>query len=74
MPVQAMGETSRIRLQFVESRDQEGKEKLSSRSYSNLKPQADDQAVYNVAATIIGLQEKEAKTITRIDEKELVEE
>lgn len=74
MPVQAMGETSRIRIQFVESRDQEGKEKLSSRSYSNFKPQADDQAVYNVAATIIGLQEKEAKTITRIDEKELVEE
>ena len=74
MPVQVMGGTSRIRLQFVESRDQEGKEKLSSRSYSNLKPEADDLAVYNVAATIIGLQEKEAKTIVRIDEKELVEE
>lgn len=74
MPVQVIGGNSRVRLQFVESRDLEGKEKLSSRSYSNLKPEASDLAVYNIATTIIGLQEKEAKTVTRIDEKELVEE
>ena len=73
MAIEAIGKSSRIRLQFVESVDQEGKEKLSSRSYSNLKPESNDISVYNVATTIIGLQDKEAKTITRVDEKELVE-
>ncbi len=73
MPVSTIDQSSRIRLQFVESRDQEGREKLSSRSYSNLKAQADDASVYNVAATIAGLQEKEVRAIIRVDEKELVE-
>lgn len=73
MAVEAIGQTSRMRLQFVESRDQEGKEKLSSRNYSNIKPEVNDSSVYNVAAAMIGLQEKEAKAIIRIDEKELIE-
>ena len=73
MAVEVIGSTTRVRIQFVESRDQEGREKLSSRSYSNIKTEADNEAVYNVSAEIIGLQDKEGKSITRIDEKELVE-
>ncbi len=72
MPISTIGQASRIRLQFVESRDPEGNEKLSSKSYSNLKPEAEDLSVYNVATSIVGLQEKEIKAIVRIDEKELV--
>ncbi|NLM04708.1 MAG: DUF1659 domain-containing protein [Clostridiales bacterium] len=73
MAVEVIGSTTRVRIQFVESRDQEGREKLSSRSYSNIKTEVDNEAVYNVSAEIIGLQDKEGKSITRIDEKELVE-
>lgn len=73
MAVETISKTSRIRLQFVDSRDGEGKEKLSSRSYNNINPEASDTAVYNVSAEFMGLQEKEGKSITRIDEKELVE-
>ncbi|AOY75635.1 DUF1659 domain-containing protein [Clostridium formicaceticum] len=74
MPVRIKEQTSRVRLQFVDSRDEEGKEKLSSTSYSNIKPEASDEAVFNLTTQLIGLQEKEVKTIVRVVEKELVEE
>ncbi|SDJ90674.1 DUF1659 domain-containing protein [Natronincola ferrireducens] len=74
MPVKAMGATSRIRLQFIDSVDQEGKEKLTSRSYSNVNPDAVDTQVYNVSTELALLQEKPVKAIMRIDEKELIEE
>ncbi|ABR46944.1 hypothetical protein Amet_0719 [Alkaliphilus metalliredigens QYMF] len=73
MPINIMNETSRVRLRFVDRIDEEGRERLVTRTYSNVKPEAADEALYNASATIVGLQSKPLKTIIRADEKELVE-
>ncbi|AKL93763.1 hypothetical protein CACET_c02470 [Clostridium aceticum] len=74
MPVRIKEQSSRVRLQLVDSRDDQGREKLSSISYSNIKADVSDEAVFNLSAQLIGLQEKEVKSIVRIVETELVEE
>ncbi|MCC5909574.1 MAG: DUF1659 domain-containing protein [Clostridiaceae bacterium] len=74
MAIRTVGASSRLRLQFIEGLDDEGKETLSSRSYSNVKPEAEDEAVYNVAIEISGLQEKPVKAVLRTDEKEITQE
>lgn len=73
MPVNIMNQSSRVRLRFIDGLDGEGREKLSSRTYSNLKTDAVDEDVYAVAVDMAGLQEKPLKTVVRTDEKELVE-
>ncbi len=73
MPVNIMNQSSRVRLRFVDGVDGEGREKLISRSYSNIKAEATDEDVYAVAVDMATLQTKSLKTIVRTDEKELVE-
>ncbi len=73
MPVNIINQSSRVRLRFIDGLDGEGREKLSSRTYSNLKTDAVDEDVYAVAVDMAGLQEKPLKTVVRTDEKELVE-
>jgi len=73
MPVNIMNQSSRVRLRFVDSVDGEGRERLVSKTYSNLKPDAMDEDVYAVAADLSVLQTKPLKTVVRTDEKELME-
>lgn len=73
MPVNIIDQSSKLRLRFVDSVDGEGKEKLASRTYSNVKVATTDEDVYGVAVDMAGLQTKSLKTIIRTDEKELVE-
>lgn len=73
MPVNIVNESSRVRLRFVDSVDGEGREKLVSKTYSNLKPDAVDEDVYEAAVDMSTLQTKTLKTVVRTDEKELVE-
>lgn len=73
MPVNIINQSSRIRLRFIDGVDGEGKEKLVSRTYSNVKADADDSDVYAIAVDMAGLQTKPLKTVVRTDEKELVE-
>jgi hypothetical protein len=73
MPVNIMNQSSRVRLRFVDGVDGEGREKLVSKTYSNVKAGAVDEDVYTVAVDMSGLQTKPLKTVVRTDEKELVE-
>ena len=72
MPVNIMNQSSRVRLRFVEGVDGEGKEKLSTKSYSNVRNQVTDEDLYAVAVDMAGLQEKTLKAVIRTDEKEIV--
>lgn len=73
MPVSIMNQSSRVRLRFVDSVDGEGREKLVSKTYSNIKSDAVDEDVYEVAVDMSVLQTKPLKTVVRTDEKELTE-
>ncbi|QUH19030.1 DUF1659 domain-containing protein [Alkaliphilus sp. B6464] len=73
MPVNIINQSSRVRLRFIDSVDGEGREKLVSKTYSNVKGDADDSDIYAVAVDMAGLQTKSLKTVVRIDEKELAE-
>jgi len=73
MPVNIINQSSRVRLRFIDGVDGEGREKLVSRSYSNVKAEANDTDVYEVAVDMSELQTKPLKTVVRTDEKELVE-
>jgi len=73
MPVNIINQSSRVRLRFVDGVDGDGRERLVSRSYSNVKAEANDTDVYEVAVDMSGLQTKPLKTVVRTDEKELVE-
>jgi len=73
MPVNIINQSSRVRLRFVDGVDGEGREKLVSKTYSNVKADAVDEDVYAVAVDMSGLQTKPLKTVVRTDEKELVE-
>lgn len=73
MPVNIINQSSRVRLRFIDGVDGEGREKLVSRTYSNVKADADDGDAYAIAVDMAGLQTKSLKTVVRTDEKELVE-
>lgn len=68
-----MNQSSRLRLRFVDGVDGDGRERLVSRTYSNIKAEAGDEDVYAVAVDMATLQTKSLKTIIRTDERELVE-
>ena len=64
---------SRLRLTFNRGMNEDGKEILQTRTFSNVKPDATDEAVYNVAETLGGLQLDPVVSISRLEEKELTE-
>ncbi|QXM05363.1 DUF1659 domain-containing protein [Crassaminicella indica] len=64
---------SKLKITFSNGMDDNGNEKKRSRTYSNIKPTAKDQDIYDVATTLIGLQNSKALEVERVDEKEIVE-
>ncbi|QZY55852.1 DUF1659 domain-containing protein [Crassaminicella profunda] len=73
MAVSAKLGPSKVKITFSNGVDEKGKEKRRSKSYSNIKPAANDQDIYDVATTLIGLQNSKALEVQRLDEKEIVE-
>ena len=71
MPVSVVSETSRVRVRLVESIDDNGNEKLSTRTFGNVKPDVDNETLYNVMLDILALQEKPVNSIFRVKEEEL---
>ncbi|WP_053954697.1 DUF1659 domain-containing protein [Inediibacterium massiliense] len=62
---------SKLKVIFSNGVDENGKEKKRSKTYPNVKPTATDEDLYNVALTLIDLQENEALEVGRVDEKEI---
>jgi hypothetical protein len=72
MPLQVQQVDSRLRLRFEVGQDEQGNPRYSTRTYSGVKPEADDQDVYDIAVVLSGLQDYSLVSVSRISEAELV--
>jgi hypothetical protein len=74
MAVNANPVGSRLQLRLNVGQDAEGNPIYRSRSYSNVKPLASDQAVFAVGSALAGLQQHGLEEVRRVNEYVLVEE
>lgn len=65
MAVKSVVDKVILRLRFEEMTE-DGKEKISSRSYNNVKSDIEDQAIYNTGKIISSLQEKPVESISKV--------
>lgn len=61
-----------MQLRLNTGMDQEGKPIIRTKSYSRVKPTAEDQAIYDVANSLAGLQEYPLETIHRVNDIVLI--
>ena len=73
MPVEVTPVGSRLQLRLQTGYDEEGDPILRTRSYSRVKPDADNDALFAVAQEFIGLQQNEVQAVRRVDEVEMEE-
>ncbi len=73
MPVTAMPEDSRLRLTYKIGEEMDGTPVLRSRTYNRLKPEASDNAIYQFATIIAGLQKFSLYGVSRVNEVKLEE-
>ncbi|MGI5876040.1 MAG: DUF1659 domain-containing protein [Dethiobacteria bacterium] len=74
MPVSTSPTGSRMQLRLVVGHDTEGSPIYRTRSYSNIKPGASDEDVYEVGMALASLQVHELEDLYRINELILEEE
>lgn len=72
MAVELVPLSSVLIARFGEGVDEEGKPILRARRWSNIKPGATDQAVYNVALALAGLQVHSLAAVERQLTNELI--
>lgn len=73
MAIQADVKSSRLQLKFAVGTDGEGKEILKASNVGSLKEGAGDDAVFQVAGALEGLQENPLRQVTKITETVLSE-
>ncbi len=73
MPVNALIAGSRLQLRLITGQDLEGNPVLRSRSYSNIKGFASDEALYETGSALAGLQQFPLDELRRINEYVLIE-
>ena len=73
MPVDVTTVGSRLQLRLQTGFDEDGDPILRTRTFSRIKPDADNDDLFMVAQEFIGLQENDAHAIRRVDEVELEE-
>lgn len=73
MAVTATPLGSRLQLQLIIGTTPEGKPILRTRSYSNIKPDADNEALFQTGQELTSLQQHQLEIIRRVDEMELEE-
>ncbi|NLJ56378.1 MAG: DUF1659 domain-containing protein [Firmicutes bacterium] len=66
--------SGRLQLRLVVGMDDLGNYLYRTQSYSNLKPTASDQDVYDVGSALAGLQEHGLEEVRRVSEVVLIEE
>lgn len=72
MPVSVQLKDSRLKITVSKGVDGTGRDVKRSRTYSNIKPTATDEDIFEVASTLIGLQKNAALNVERLDQKEIV--
>lgn len=73
MPVNVTLGASRLRISYSLGLDQNGREQLRTKTYSNIKPTALDEDVYEVASALAGLQNNPMVSVGRVDEKKITQ-
>lgn len=73
MAIQNLKEKTTLRLEF-DGGVVAGKQKISPKSFAQIKTTADDTALYNTATVISGLQEKNLLNVKRIEVTSIFEE
>ncbi len=71
MEVTAIPVRTLLQLRLQVGLDPKGNPKFSNRSFSNIKPTADNEDLYQLGQTLLELQEHELEVFRRIDEVEL---
>ncbi|MBF8982991.1 DUF1659 domain-containing protein [Lutibacter sp. B2] len=71
MAVNVQPQEAKLKIVFSNGTDDNGKTLKRSKTYSHVKDNAENQAVYDVAAVMIGLQQKTALEVQRLDESVL---
>lgn len=74
MAISAVPLVSRLQLRLLLGYGEDGSPILRTRSYSNIKPSASDEDLYDTGRELAGLQEHSLELIRRVDEMELEEE
>jgi hypothetical protein len=72
MAIEEYAVSTRMQLRLNTGLDGDGKEILRTKTYSNVKSSSENQAVYDVASSLAGLQEHELKEVHRVDDVVLV--
>ncbi|MBB6216400.1 hypothetical protein HNQ80_002500 [Anaerosolibacter carboniphilus] len=73
MPVNVTLGASRLKISYSVGLDDNGKEKLKTKTYTNIKPTALDDDVYAVASALVGLQSNPVVSVGRVDEKKITQ-
>lgn len=73
MAITAVKENSKLKIELLKGMDGD-KPILKSKTYSKVKPEAQDEAVYEVGKSIGSLQTLPVHKVKRLEEIELVEE
>lgn len=68
-----IAKTLESKMKLVVNTTKNGKTTTKSKTYANVKSQAEDASVYNTAKTMADLQTHPLNRITRVEEKELEE-
>ena len=74
MPVTATHLITRLQLRLKVGLDGSGNPIFRTRSYSNVKPSANNQALFDTGDELASLQDHDLEVIRRVDELELEEE
>ncbi|HHT51321.1 MAG TPA: DUF1659 domain-containing protein [Eubacteriaceae bacterium] len=68
MAIEEYAFSTRLQLKLLTGFDEEGKEIFRTKTYSNVKPSAENQSIYDVANTLAGLQKYELEEIHRVED------
>ncbi|SET58510.1 Protein of unknown function [Natronincola peptidivorans] len=73
MPVTKFNESKYASVRFITETDLNGNHKYSTRRVANMKPTATLTAMYNTAASVIGLSKFQAETVVGTEQYQIVE-
>ncbi|MFY9115146.1 MAG: DUF1659 domain-containing protein [Dethiobacteria bacterium] len=74
MPVSTEMTTTRLQMVLIQGYDDEGKPVLRTRTYSNIKTDAENESIFNLAQNFSTLQVHELEKVVRVDETRLFAE
>ncbi|KNF09675.1 protein of unknown function DUF1659 [Gottschalkia purinilytica] len=74
MPATSEIKKSKLKLVFKTGENERGEDILNSKIFQNIKPASSNDDVYEVAKTLIGLQNLESRNVIRVNELEIQEQ